>query len=224
MSEYAISLILRHGERADAVEEYKGTYEVSFDPCLTSLGLKQAYTASATIKPYAEKFKKEKIYIYSSPLIRCMQTAAQTILGLGLEKTHKIILQSHLIEEMFLCHFPMDPIKNGLITKKTHEHIRDTFLSGVDFVADGVIPLPYPEEYSQSAQRFADGFYSILERHAEESALVIMVSHGRGLEEFNRYFGESVTSMCKYCGISGVKKQSVDDQWKLFISNKETID
>ena len=82
MKSHSVAFILRHGERADAVPEFAKTVEISYDPCLTPTGLKQAYATSSVFKPYAELFGKEQVYVYSSPLIRCMQTAAQIILGL----------------------------------------------------------------------------------------------------------------------------------------------
>ncbi len=221
-SQYALGFILRHGERADAVPEFAKSCEIFFDPPLTPTGLHQAQLAADTFRPFIMNggIAKENIHIYSSPLVRCMQTAAQVIIGLGLEKTHKIRLDSMLIEEILQCHFPKDPLKEGLVVTKSHEYIKEKYLDGIDFVCEHVKPLSYPEFYSETSQRFADGFYTLLKRHEQEkNSLTILVSHGRGIEEFNRYFGQSTTELCKYCGISGVNKKTAEDQWKLFMCN-----
>ena len=124
---------------------------------------------------------------------------------------------------MFECHYPVNPLQNNMLTKKTHGTIQNEYLSGVDYLLDTIKALKFPEKYTETTLRFADGFYSTLKRHEEEGALVIMVSHGRGIEEFNRYYNQGVTELCGYCGISAVKKELSTDQWKLFMCNNEFI-
>lgn len=220
MESESFCFLVRHGERADSKPEFRSTYEISFDPCLTPTGIKQASTASKFFIPYLEKFEKKNIYIYSSPLLRTMQTASEIIIGLGLKDTHKIRLTSYLIEELCEFHFPVDPILNCLLVKKAHNVIKDQYLKGVDFVdEDKLMPLKFPEAYSETTQRLADGFYLLTEQHKTKKDLVIFVSHGRCLEEFNRYFGEPITDLANYCGISGVKKDSLTGQWKILMTN-----
>lgn len=215
----ALGFALRHGERADAVPEYFSACEIAFDPPLTPEGFQQARDAAEVLRPYCAEFNKEDVRVYSSPLVRCLQTAAQVIVALGLQATHKIHATSQIIEEIIPCHFPKDPLKEGLVATKSHEYITETYLNNIDFDNTQVKPLSYPEFYSETTQRLADGFYSILQRHEHQHSLTIMVTHGRAIEEFNRYFGESVTELCDYCGISGAEKKTPTSPWTLFMSN-----
>lgn len=152
-----------------------------------------------------------------------MQTAAEVIIKLELEKTHKILVDCRLIEEIFKCHFPKDPLTEGLLVTKSHEYIRDKYLGGMEFVCQNVKPLSYPEYYSETSQRMADGFHALLKRHEDEKSLTILVSHGRGIEEFNRYFNMPKTGLVGYCGISGVEKETEKSKWKLFMRNNDLL-
>ena len=216
-----LGFLLRHGERADLVPEYFDTCEIFFDPPLTPKGLQQARAAAEVFRPYCAEYSNEDIHIYSSPLVRCLQTASQVILGLGLQSTHKIYATSQIIEEITQCHFPKDPFKEGLVATKSHEYITKTYLNDVEFDDTMIKPLSYPEFYSETTQRLADGYYSILQKH--EKSISIMVAHGRAIEEFNKYYGESITEVCGYCGISGVEKKTLNSPWKLFMSNNNIL-
>ena len=72
--------VMRHGERYDSVHpEWKATAKRPHDPHLSADGVKQAYTTGRFI---AERTRKERgedemadIAIYTSPFLRCVQTA-----------------------------------------------------------------------------------------------------------------------------------------------------
>ena len=72
-------LLIRHGERGDHQSLFIGNdFKFSLDPELTQKGIDDArITGEYLKKEYIDKKKFQTIKIFSSPFIRCMQTAGQ---------------------------------------------------------------------------------------------------------------------------------------------------
>ena len=197
-------IVMRHGERADCEPDPKCTYEIEFDPCLTTNGLQQAFTTGKFLKEHFN-LSTRKIYVYCSPLLRTLQSAAQLLRALGLEKSHKITVRNCLIEELYKSHFPVDPLKNCLSKVKTHDYIREKVLEGIEF-EDDKTTLKYPENNTKSKDRCWNVLKEFMKLHEhEENAAVILVSHGRMIDEFNSLFAGYDDYNCMYCAVSAAE-------------------
>ena len=72
--------VIRHGERYDSIHpEWKATAKRPHDPHLSPAGVKQAYTTGQFIAHRTRKERGENamadIAIFTSPFLRCVQTA-----------------------------------------------------------------------------------------------------------------------------------------------------
>lgn len=80
--------VVRHGERADNIDKghpkYE-PYEIADDPHLTKRGLEQAKAAGTKILSMMDGKKIMNIRVISSPFIRCLMTAQQIALVLGVK-------------------------------------------------------------------------------------------------------------------------------------------
>jgi len=201
-------IVMRHGERADFAKDVSCKYEIPFDPCLTTCGLKQTFHTGLFLNKYFD-LSKRKIYIYSSPLLRTLQSASQVMRALGIEKTHKLQISNYLVEELYRSYFPINPLKGCLSKIKSHEYIKSEILNGIEFIEDTSTPeLKFPENYDTASKRCAKCFEYFLEKHSsDENCAILLISHGRMLDEFSAFFTKNDSVNYEYCGISAVEIQ-----------------
>ena len=91
--------VVRHGERYDCVHpEWKSTAKRPHDPQLSTAGVKQARTTGQFIAPRTKMERGEDamadIAIYTSPFLRCVQTAKAISQGYYDELQGKPVSQS----------------------------------------------------------------------------------------------------------------------------------
>lgn len=202
--ENPILIVMRHGERADKAHDPKCKYEIKFDPCLTTIGLKQTFDTGAFL---AKQFNlsARKVYVYCSPLLRTMQSAAQFLRGAKLDATHKINIRNYLVEELFTYEYPVDPLKNCLFRTKERDWLKKNILGGIDYTED-TTPIKYPESNKQVTARCWKGYDYFLKEHGKEKgAAVVLVSHGRMIDEFSDYFLKKSICNMEYCAVSAVE-------------------
>ena len=92
--------VVRHGERYDCVHpEWKATAKRPHDPHLSAAGVKQAHATGQFI---AHRTRKERgddemadIAIYTSPFLRCVQTAKAISHGYYDQLTGKPVSKRH---------------------------------------------------------------------------------------------------------------------------------
>lgn len=78
-------IVLRHGERADAVKSENWKDPVyPYDPPLTVLGHEQA--KEAAIRIHSSLSSAEKVRVVCSPFLRCIQTATHVADELNISK------------------------------------------------------------------------------------------------------------------------------------------
>ena len=101
--------VVRHGERYDCIHpEWKATAKRPHDPHLSAAGVKQARTTGQFI---AHRTRKERgdeamadIGIYSSPFLRCVQTAKAISHGYYDELHGKPVSDSaHCVSQRSCC-------------------------------------------------------------------------------------------------------------------------
>ena len=209
-------IAIRHGERADLAGD-SSSYEIPFDPCLTERGMKQAFQTGLFLQKHFN-LSGRKVYVYSSPLLRTMQTAAQVLKATGLVATHKIMVRNYLVEELYTQYFPKNPLKNCLIRTRPYDYIRDKMLAKTEYEDNDLTELKFPEKSQQATDRCKVGFeYFIREHSHEPEAAVILVGHGRIVDEFNACFGNIYMYNYQYCAVSAA--ELVGKEWNLILSD-----
>lgn len=79
-------LVMRHGLRQDEVDpNFTRRSSRPWDPPLASRGRNQAASVISVLAPYNID------YIVTSPFLRCLQTSAEILVGLGLDLDHLIV-------------------------------------------------------------------------------------------------------------------------------------
>ena len=212
-------MFVRHGERADAKSGYLKApcSDIPHDPCLTENGKQQAYITGEYIRSLVPDIDYKDIKIISSPLLRAMQTAAGIIQGLQLAESPIIQVKNAIIEEMYQAWTPKNPQTHCLIRTKPHQVVVDSYLMETQFEDEEQKKYKFPEACTESSDRFKEGFLRITNKYrTEKNSLVILVSHGRGVIEFCKYFGEKHTTW-DYCSLSIVKK--IKALWKVLMTD-----
>ena len=103
----SVSLCVRHGERADHVQDCP--FDNKSDPQLTPTGIEQAKKTGLFLKEYfaSNNLSFSSITIECSPFVRCKMTAAQIALHLGVQK----VRINYLASELLCTHlFDEDPV------------------------------------------------------------------------------------------------------------------
>lgn len=91
--------VIRHAEKANLHEVNNPRWIVDKDPPLSTRGDKQAAFTGQYLKNYFQQhnMKFDKIVIESSPFIRCIQTANETAVALGVDEvTINYVMSEHL--------------------------------------------------------------------------------------------------------------------------------
>ena len=122
-----VLIVYRHGERSDeAPQSRKVDFKCVSDAPLTDVGHEQAEIASKAILELIPS--NSRIHLVSSPLIRCIQTAAKLAKKLNLP----LYLEEGFGECYCQHHFPINPFEN-LHVRLYPEMFEDT-IEGVSFI------------------------------------------------------------------------------------------
>ena len=144
-------ILLRHGERGDYVTP-KIDSEIEFDPLLTENGRNQVKASSKFIKNLIHE-DLAKLEIYSSPLIRCIQTSALFLNEIGM-KDKPINITNSLVENLITLHFPFDPLNKCLLRTKDKGEILEKYTLGFNFIDEKNEKFGFPETKEQVKARF----------------------------------------------------------------------
>jgi broad specificity phosphatase PhoE len=151
-------LLVRHGHVAGMEpERFRGRRDVD----LSSLGVEQAH---ATARRIAARW--QPVAIYSSPLRRCRQTAAEIAVACG-------GLSVRALDDLNDLHF-------GEWEWHTHEEVREQWPELFDcwLTAPQLVRFPAGESLQEVAARMADVLRFVRTAHADEA--VVLVGHSAG--------------------------------------------
>ena len=209
--------IVRHGQRADhADEHWHETAERPHDPHLTDTGLQQALSTGMLLS-------SERVdAIYSSPFLRCMQTAA------AIAKPHnlKIRVEPGLGEMLADCEehgwgFTEDPYDEALSAERlakqfpvdtTYQPLWDSQGRGVSCSrwSKGTAAVCFPESWDEAKSRYQDTLMKL----KVMAPFSVLVSHGAGVMSM----AESILAPddvddCSYCCVTQIH-QSGGGAWR----------
>jgi broad specificity phosphatase PhoE len=224
--------VTRHGERADVVDDdWARTAARPHDPPLTALGRRQA---AAT----AQALTNERIEtVFSSPFLRCVQTAA--IIAAHLKCT--VCIEPGLGELLNPRWFSSHPVDAGMsqtvlqaaaaqatqsgggsgagggaVEPLIDDSYRPTFdtterRSDGRFGAHGDFrALCFPEGAREAADRYAQVF-AALEGVARHS---LLVTHGFGVQAVAELIGGAEIFECDYCALTSLCRPDAHSQWR----------
>lgn len=209
---------LRHGERADAADPaWEATAKRPHDPPLTRLGRLQA---AAT----ADALAAERIdAVYSSPFLRCIQTAAAIAAPLGLF----VRIEPGLSEFLNPRWFERDPVDEGMSLEairaqrafdgsrielemacgfdESYVPVYDTAARRGGRGALGALGAPaalaYPETVPDAIARYARTLRAV----QESQPFALLVTHGFGVQAIAESCGGVEVSECDYCSLTRLR-------------------
>lgn len=193
--------ILRHGERADAVEncDFNMLKCGKYDSELTENGKRQAYEVGNKIKQFLmEKnithINSNNTSVISSPFARTIITGHELIRGLNLSEKIPLTIEKGLSERLNEKWYPHPPETFLLSTKEEvceKREFLNSQIEGLECHHKNLTEMPkYPESYDECLKRFAK-VYNILMSHYlnyERKDIIIMVTHFIPIEIFVKYF------------------------------------
>ena len=229
--------VLRHGERADVADPtWLETADRPHDPPLTALGQQQAQAT-------ANALANERIdAIYSSPFLRCMQTAAAVARARGLPIRVEPGLGELLNERWFPNGHPVDvSMSDDWLAEAVGEQLIDReYASIYDTPARRgaevgyELELTFPEPPLEAAARYAntldvlrhraaDRFFADRSEGAEASPssgpFALLVTHGFGVQALAESIDGVEVLECDYCALTRLVRHQTEvpqqqSQWE----------
>ena len=210
-------VFMRHGERGDCVIPSIES-ELEFDPILTENGKNQVRTAARFLTENFFQNQISNIEIYSSPLIRCLESSSIIMDEFHIDNK-SIIISNLLLEFLAPQYFPVDPIKECLIKVKQKNEILQNFTRNIDYKDDNNKEfIKFPESLEECKTRFYHCYDYFSKEAIMKTKIVILVSHGIVFDFFPSYFHviPSPYSLVPYAAISMIQFDGKD--WKLRLS------
>ena len=220
--------VVRHGERSDVDPEWEKTAARPHDPPLTALGHVQAAAAATVLA--GEPIKA----IFSSPFLRCMQTAAATAKALNL----KIRIEPGLSELLNASWYSSDPVDeamsdDALAAAVGDELIDRSYVPLFDTAArragrrgghgaTGTVkyePLTFPEPNPLVA---AERYVRTLRALQSTSPFALLVTHGFGVQAIAESCDGVEVIECDFCALTRLRRQARDAAWSCDVLCRST--
>ena len=201
--------VCRHGERADALPGWAETASRPQDPPLTPLGCAQA---AATARALAG----ERIdAVYSSPFLRCMQTAAAIAAAHGLQVRIEPGLGEFLNSSWYDTH-PIDAemsddaistvVGSGIIDREyvpIYEVPARRAASPQSAAApDTQLALNFPEDIGMSLRRYEHTLRAL----QSSAPFSLLVTHGFGVQAMAESCEGVEVIECDYCALTLLRR------------------
>ncbi|CDW81880.1 UNKNOWN [Stylonychia lemnae] len=224
--------LIRHGERADQVENNNKLIEFDHDTPLTDNGFIQAqktglYLRSIIAKEQEENRPFDQIIIESSPFLRCLQTAQGIasqidICDIKVNLGYREWLSQQLFE--------YNPMGHLFIDQKSKAELSNEFkglniIIPEDYLADkdrAIVLMKFPEAMSQARERCIDQTEILIEQYrqdTEQRIMHIIISHGPLVQEFGLYNGGK-NNWYLYCQVSAIELCNDGNGRKLLYDNE----
>ena len=218
--------IVRHGERADVAEpSWALTAARPHDPPLTSLGMQQA---AAT----AEGLKGQRVdIVYTSPFLRCVQTAQVIADALGVP----LRIEPGLCEWLNADWYgegstPMDAAMGDSVLKGLVGHRLDMSYVPLWDTPDrstSSMPANYRRvSFPETSEVAVERYESTLVHLREASPYCALVTHGYGVWSMAEWLlGRTVTEDCGYCCLTNARRgrnERGDEGWRCEVLAEES--
>ncbi|CAI2379469.1 unnamed protein product [Moneuplotes crassus] len=207
---------MRHGERSD----WSGKkVKRRGDTTLTSQGHVQAYQTGKYIKKFLKDKEIKNFRVYSSPLVRTIQTSCEvskalknssikSSMGFVIITIHMILLK---LDEVELHSMDISEFREHYIPKSKVE-IEDN----EDYIEE--MNETYPEENHLTGERVvrhSEHFIDEL-KNSEDIDAIIAISHWDIVEKFSEYYGNDYKPM-DYCALSCLEINLENDENELVL-------
>ncbi len=215
--------VARHGERADAADAtWEQTAERPFDPPLTPLGFLQAEATGDAL--CAEPSLRVEA-IFTSPFLRCVQTASAIASRLGgVPLRVEPGLSEWLNPSWFPEGIPIDgrmstselaravedgPYGSEVVVDQSYAPLWDAPSRGAE-LGDGVAALTFPEANPLDAM---ERYTAVLASLQAASPFSVVVTHGFGVQAIVEACGAELFE-CDYCALSRLRRAEPADSWR----------
>lgn len=192
--------VVRHGERADVDPLWINAHpNESQDPSLTELGLKQAAATANFIKSL---IAGRSCAIYSSPFLRCLETAAELCKTI---EVSPLYVHKGLAEFYSPMYFTSQP---RLESRKE--------VSGIQCLVEEKHNLPlFPEVVDAMAMRYQQAAKGLLDTVDEE--VLVIVTHGYGVQFITEFLDSNAFVFeMPYCAVSEAEKTA--SGWRVVLA------
>jgi broad specificity phosphatase PhoE len=181
--------LLRHGERSDLVDQnWLKTATRPFDPPLTEKGIKQAQQTAEYILSTGTKLN----HVFSSPFLRCMQTANEVAKRLQIP----IKIEYGLSEWLKAAWFTELPcFDHATFDVGSYPHMDHEYQS---FYRD---KLTYPESVGDLENKYVSTTKELHNMYGDDH--ILLVTHGYGVQILTEMFDPKATVMeVPYCALT----------------------
>jgi len=201
--------VARHGERADVDPEWERTAERPHDPPLTPMGRLQA---DATARVLVD----ERIdVVYSSPFLRCLETAAAVAKLRGL----RIRVEPGLAELLNPRWFTSHPVDHAMsdtalvaalgdgahMVEHQYVPVFDTVArrgEELDGASSAIQALTFPETPMEAADRYEYTLRAV----QRASPYSLIVTHGFGVQAIAETCNGVEVIECDYCALTRLRR------------------
>jgi len=211
--------VVRHGERADfpTVSQQSVDYEYEYDPPLTPFGLTQATKTGEFIRD-EYRHQNADFIIYSSPFLRCLQTASNIAKQLD---TTQVTIEDGFCEYLSSYWYNEDPLPILTIRKNAEDDNLANKFGLVNIIDGKSIDHPnYPE--NDVYGKYLNNFETYTNTHTkcqpanEQKQVLIIVTHGYGVHgvAMSHMGTEMENRIVDFCGLNWYQWNLQKKQWK----------
>ncbi|KAJ1568301.1 hypothetical protein HK096_006961 [Nowakowskiella sp. JEL0078] len=155
MAQYSTVLyIVRHGERIDNVDPYwTKSAKDPYDPPLTENGLAQAETTGIFISGnnLTSSDTLPIRHVFTSPFLRCVQTANEIVSALPLSQAFPIVSSLHSISPTITTTVPTSTKNQIFPPKVSHNNSHSVSVTNLSLLANFLNPAPGTRKRNRSA-------------------------------------------------------------------------
>lgn len=219
-------LIIRHGERSDslAINQMLGNdlkFSLELDPKLTEKGLLDARLTGEHIKSnFLDKISFDSIEVFSSPFLRCLQTAGQIALAIAIEN---VTISYGICEKLGFEYCegvkPFDRMSG--CNKKNQLEIEKVIGCKLIYEPEeGQDEVKFPEKYIDCFKRYSNYIDNLIEKQKTSKAknLIIIVTHGIAIDVCRKKFESLEDILIDYTCISCIHIDKKEDNVKLILN------
>lgn len=209
----SIVWVVRHGERADVADpNWEKTAARPHDPPLTPLGIAQAEAtgrALAGARPLHGPETADPGAIFTSPFLRCVETAAAIAKVLGLQ----VCVEPGLSEIMNAAWFTAHPVDAGMATSALSTALGDdsslldsTYIPLYDSTErattlESTHRLTFPESPLEAAARYVRTYEAL----RAQQRCVVLVTHGFAVQAIADTCDADVLE-CSFCSLTRLRR------------------
>lgn len=220
-------VIVRHGKRLDSEDTgWSARSATPYDSPLAEEGRDQVCASGQIMKEYLTE--DEKVYVHSSPFLRCVETADK--LGLeGAQVRLDAVFGEWLTEDYFSDYSPPPEDNHRSLVERNSQWLKRNGSATLDrswkwdqFGDSG----EYGESWENMHRRFSHGLERLIRyyNHTSEKCNVVIVTHGAGVNALlGHILDQPLLSRINLASFAVLQKTFVGNWEMVYNSNQELV-